>query len=259
MRHDADNLLREWADRQAPDPARLAALEARIVSACRSCQPLDGQAASRGRTRTLRFDAHHRQYLLYVVAGLAAAVLAILLYEVLAVGRHGLAPLLREENRLFAGQRPGMARVFGETERLFGPNLQWVAQSGCRGDLSVAATPGADGQAMVVRLAVLRRDDGTPWRRLWVADIVARPDDLVEWSPDGLPGNRVSLWMHRLDSGAALLESSLDLQAPMKMQAETSEVLRFGAAATAARVRRGDVEFLLLQTLAPAGGVPCAS
>ena len=251
-------MLHDWADRQAPDPAQLHALEARIVAARRS--GVAPSALPHGGAHPLHFDPRQR-HLLYFAAGIAATLAAVALWQVFATGRRGLAPLLREESGLFAGRRPSMVRVFDETERLFGSNLQWFAQSGHCTELGVSDTSaaGQDAQPMVIRIAVLRRTSTTPWRRIWVADIVARPDDAIEWTPDGESGNRVSLWLHRLDCGAALLESRLDLQAPMRMQAETREVLRFGAAATAARVRRGDVEYLLLQTLAPAGGKPCAS
>ena len=260
MKSDADKMLRDWADRCAHDASQLRALEARIVATYRSGTPSSDRALPRGGTRPLLFNAR-RRHLLYFVAGIAATLTAAALWQVLAIRSHDLAPLLREESGLFAGRRPSMARVFDESERLFGSNLQWFAQSGhCTGlGVSDAPVAGQAAQAMVVRIAVLRRAGGMPWRRVWVGDVVARPDDAIEWAPEGEPGNHISLWLHRLDSGAALLESRLDLQAPMKMQAETREVLRFGAAATAAHMRRGDVEYLLLQTLAPAGDKPCTS
>ena len=67
------------------------------------------------------------------------------------------------------------------------------------------------------------------------------------------------LWLHRLDTGAAFVESRLELRQPVALHAETSEVLRFGASRNVTRMRRGDTEYLLLQTVAPTGGKPCSS
>lgn len=247
-----DTTLHAWAERQAPDPTRLRALEARIAQ--RYQQPSGTPVACPS------VDTRHHGWIFFA-AGVAATLLIVGTWAVLSRDRDHLAPLLREEGGLFAGRKPAMSRVFCETERLFGTNLQWVAQSGPNAELGLVDEPVCKGRAMIVHLSVVARrtGDNNGWQRIWQADVVARTDGVVELTPDGIPGNHVALWLHRLDDGKAFVESRLDLCRPLKMEAETSEVLTFGASRDVTRIRRGDTEYLLLQTVSPTGGAPCSS
>ena len=264
MKRDTDQLLREWGARPASDPARLRALEERIVAAYRAGAQPNG---SRGRNDSDDRNASNvkhfgvrRRNLLCFVAGIAATLLAVVLVQGVQYRRHDLTLLLCEEGSLFAGRKPAMARVFCETERLFGSNLQWVAQSGRSAELGLVDDPVVKGRPMLVHLSVVARRAGDQgWQRIWQADVVARTDGVVELTPDGISGNHIALWLHRLDDGKMFVESRLELCRPLKMEAETSEVLTFGAARDVTRIRHGDTEYLLLQTVSPAGGVPCAS
>ena len=135
-----------------------------------------------------------------------------------------------------------------------------MAQSGSEAELGVSETP-AGGQPLVVRLVIVARplDDGA-WRRLWEAEVVARADTTLELTPAGRPDNRLTLWLHCLEGGVALVESRLRLHVPVAIEAATSEVLKFGATRKVTRVLHEGVEYLLLQTVAPAdGGQPCSS
>ena len=262
MKLNTDNLLQEWAKRQSPNPEQVHALEDRIIAAYRTGASLDGRNSRRRGGRIVPFSAHHRSLLCFV-AGVAATLLAVVSVRLWSGDRHDLAPLLREEGGLFAGREPAMSRVFCETERLFGTNLQWIVQSGHNAELGLVDTPAGnnDAKAMIVHLSVVARraGDHKGWQRIWQADVVARADGVVELTPDGTPGNHIALWLHGLDDGKAFVESRLDLCRPVSMEAETREVLKFGASRDVARIRNGDTEYLLLQTVSPTGGAPCSS
>ena len=82
----------------------------------------------------------------------------------------------------------------------------------------------------------------------------------LDLTPAGRPDDRLMLWMHCLEGGAALVESRLMLHGPVTIEAETSEVLKFGATRKVTRVLHEGVEYLLLQTVAPVdGGESCRS
>lgn len=257
MNQPIDNLLRDWSARREPGESERRQLEARVLQAARQAIHDGRQSRAKPAGRQSLRQAHH---LLWFAAGIAATLLIAGIWLFLARTRDPLAPLLSEESGLFAGRRGSMARIFRETEQLFGSNLQWVAQSGGDAELGITETP-AEGEALVVRVVVVARPVGTAaWKRLWKADVVARANGILEISPDGNPDNRMALWLHRLEGGAALVESRLTLHAPVAIEAETSEVLKFGATRKVTRVLHGGVEYLLLQTVAPvAGGQPCAS
>lgn len=244
-----DALLQDWAARREPDGEHRRRLETRVLHAWRS------------RSRPVRPRwRDHGHHLLWFAAGVAAALVAA------AMLRCGTAPegmpldrLLAEEGTRFAARRPALARIFCETERLFGGKLQWVAQSGREAEIGLADVAD-DASPLVVRLTLVARQDGTrAWRRVWTADMVARTDGMLDLAPDGNPANRVALWMHRLEGGGAFIESRLMLGQPVRFSAETSEVLPFGESCKTVRLRSGDTEYLLLQTVAPTGGQPCSS
>lgn len=247
-----DLALRAWADRQAPNQASLRALEARIAQQCR--QPAGNPIAWPPVVTRL-----HGWFCF--AAGVAATLLIVGSWAVFSRDHNRLQPLLREEGGLFAGRKPAMSRVFCETERLFGSNLQWLAQSGHSAELGLVDEPAGRGKAMIVHLSVVARrvGDGKVWRRVWQADVVARADGIVELAPDGIPGNHIALWLHRLDDGKAFVESRLELANPVKLDAETREILTFGTSRDVTRIRSGDTEYLLLQTISPTGGEPCSS
>ncbi len=238
MNDTIDNLLRDWAARHEPDGDRRRRLEARILRAYRSdhrASPAGPQWIDRGHC------------LLWFAAGATAAFAAAVLWRGDGTTGDPLAALLAEERSHFADRRPALARIFCETERLFGAKLQWVAQSGRGAELGVSDLPD-DAATLAVRLTLVARRDGTrEWKRIWEADVVARTDGMLELAPDGNPANRVALWMHRLEGGGALVESRLMLASPVRFSAETSEVLPFGDSRNTARVRCGDTEYLLLQ------------
>jgi len=252
MKRNIDDALKAWSARHAPDRDHLSALVNRIGQ-----QRL---AAPTVLAWSWQASGHWPRVTAFAT-GVAATLLAVLLWTT-CTERHGsLSRLLRNEGAQFAQHRAALATVFSETERLFGTNLQWVAQSGRRAELGLVNAAANGDEPMVVHLSVMTRRAGEDrtWRCVWQADVVARPDGLINLDPDGQTGNRVALWLHRLDDGAAFVESRLELHQPVVMHAETSEVLRFGASRNVTRMRRGDTEYLLLQTVAPTGGKPCSS
>jgi hypothetical protein len=270
---DMDDVLRGWGARRAPAADRLQALEARIIRSQQlrtSGARTAAEAASRlpAKAGTPTESAGKAPAILRTAVGFAAGVAAtlatLLMWQVFACHRDGLAPLLREESGLFDGRRRSLARVFGETERVFGPSLMWVAQTGRDAELGLDERPGptGNGSPLVMHLSVVARRDGDAcgWRRVWQSDVVARTDGVMEMAPDGDPANRLTLWMHRLEGRDVLIESRLSLHTPLRMRTETSEILRFGATRDVSRVRCGDTEYRLLQTVAPAkGGDGCSS
>lgn len=242
--------------RRTLDPARQRALEERILRATR-------------KLRVSTYDRLHRRLRVAVLAGFAAGAAATLVTMHLLSREtvHPLRPsamdawkaLLVEERGLFADRRPAMARVFTETERLFGPNLRWIAQSEHTMELGVSDTA-APGTPLMVRITLVARHHGsTSWQRIWGTEVVARTDDLLELPPPGTPHGALAVWMHPLGGCAALVENRLALRSPVGMEAESSEVLRFGATRSVRQFRHAGIEYRLLQTVAPIGGGACSS
>jgi len=258
MKVPLDTLMRDWAARQQPSEAERRQLEARVLQRVR--QTLQNARQGNGQPTYRKVPNHLRHPMFWFAAGIAATLMIAGIWHFLILPHDPLVSVLREENGLFAGRRRSIARIFCETERLFGPNLQWIAQSGNDDELGLAETPMGE-EPLVVRIVIVARPVGNgAWRRLWETEVVARANARLELTPDGMLDNHLALWLYQLEGGAALVESRLRLNAPVAIEAETSEVLKFGATRKVTRVLHKGFEYLLLQTVAPVGeNQSCAS
>lgn len=112
---------------------------------------------------------------------------------------------------------------------------------------------------MVLRITLAARMRGTEqWQRIWKTELVATTDDLLEIAPPAGMDHRIALWIHRLDRDTALVENRLTLMRPLRMEAESSEILRFGVPRSVNQFTHGDMEYRILQTVATLGEQPCS-
>lgn len=85
-----------------------------------------------------------------------------------------------------------------ELNRSFPEGLSWVSKVGEALDICPAPGKGGGVPSLMIRQVVLRQVDGA-WRQVYVADILARPDEPVE-------SHRNYLWAHRLETGLYAVE-----------------------------------------------------
>ena len=183
------------------------------------------------------------------LAGVAATVVAILSVQLMYTPRaeRQFDKLLEEEGRLSAQRSASMAKIFSETERLFGPALQWVAEMPKSAEIGLSDTP-SDAAPMVVRVTMVCKNAEGEWERLWGMEVVARSGGALELKePDG--AQRFLLSLRKIGEHQALVESCLTLDNGVSLNAQSREVLRFGEAKSVQRILADGREYHILQTV----------
>ena len=232
---ELDQRLKAWAVRQDAT-ADTPTLEARIVAALAKKTPVVQR----------RRWTHVASFLAGAAAAVVIALLTLLATRAPRAERE-FAGLLEEEGRLSEQRRASMAKIFNETERLFGSNLQWVAEGGTTVEMGLSETP-ADGEPMALRVTVVRRDAGGEWRRVWGMEVVARHDGTLEMEEP-----RMSLSLRRLDGQLAFVESSLVVRNGFSLDAQSRETLHFGEAKSVRHIIDDNYEYHVLYTVIPTG------
>ena len=225
--NELDQLLKNWASRMEGERPR----------APRPHAPRPVVPSSR------------RPHILSFITGAAAALAAVLAVLLLRAPRadRQFAQLLKEESRLASQRHASMVKIFNETERLFGPNLQWVADTQTTAELGLSETP-SDAAPLVLRVTVVRRDASGEWSRLWGMEVVARGDGTLEMEEP-----RLSLSLRALDGRQAFVESRLALANGVTLSAQSREILRFGESKSVGCFFEDGSEYRVLQTVEPAG------
>ena len=232
---ELDRQLKAWASRRCATDTHT--LEKKIP-----------MRLAQGETSVRQHRWTHGMSFLAGIAATVVVVLTLLLMRTPQTERQ-FAKLLEEEGRLSAQRRASMAKIFNETERLFGPNLQWIAESKKTAEIGLSDTP-SDAAPLVVRVTVVRKDADGGWLRLWGMEVVARDDGALEMKePDGT--QRLLLSLRRIDGQQAFVESSLMLDNGISLTAQSRGILRFGEAKSVQRVLEDGREYRILQTVEP--------
>ncbi len=234
MKTDAEQnqQLRQWAARQCGDTK---SLEERIIAAAMQGKP------PRRWTHGMSFLAG--------VAATAIAVLTLIISRAWSTDSQ-LARLLIEEKECLEQRRASLSKIFNETERVFGPNLQWIAESKTTAELGLSEAP-SGGEPMLLRVTVVRKGTDGQWQRVWGMELVARNESVLQLTePDG--AQRLALSLSRLDEHLAVVESFLVMSNGFSLTAQNRDILRFGEAKSIRRVSGDGTEYRILQTLTPA-------
>ena len=207
-----DQQLKHWAARHTPHDTR--ALEEKISSLVASVRPLPRKRWTHAHT---------------FLAGAAAAAVVMFVSFVDWMPREArqFARLLKEEEKLSAQRRASMTKIFNETERLFGANLQWIAEEKNNVELGLSETPSA-AEPMILRVTVVHKNEAGEWRRVWSAEVVARDKSKVVLNVPGVT--------------------------EIKLDVRSHESLNFGKAKSVMRIAGNGTEYRVLQTIAPTTG-----
>lgn len=238
-----DDLLKDWAARRQPAASELDRLADRVARAV-----ADAPAAAAAAEQPVRAPVSWWPRLALLAAGAAAGFAVALLVRAPAPETpDGVLSLVR----IAPAQVETRRALFGEMEQLFAGHLRWCSVSGHDVQMGMAETParGTVSPNTWVRLVVTRRASGaTEWQRVWEADILARNQEFVELNPNPGQGNRVAMWVYANEDGTLVVESTVDLQAPVTFVSSTASVSRPGVPVEIATLTTADAEYRVFQT-----------
>ena len=259
---DLDSLLQQWAADRNPEEEELAELLARISAAL--------EQNAHGELEDLPVPARrHTGWRLAAWVSLAVAATLLIAVIALRVSRTERrdAPIVHKERpedapppfaQLTRDQLIRTAAVSAEMERLFEGRLAWFAEIGDRVDFgpNLAKEHALDdGTTMVVRLLVMRREQGRKdWKRVWEVDVVTRSEQLVQLAPGDAGGPGVVLWTFPLPDGKIHVDSSLTVSGEENLISSTTSVQEAGVPNTVFSAQTDRGQYQVLQTVAPLVG-----
>jgi len=100
--------------------------------------------------------------------------------------------------RLDAQDIAELKTISQEIHRSFPEGVSWVSKVGGALDICPSVGKGGGSPTLMIRQVVLRQTGGE-WHQVYVADILARPDEPVE-------SQRNYFWAHRLETGLYAVE-----------------------------------------------------
>ena len=190
-----------------------------------------------------------RKHLLFFLAGVAATLAVALVFLLPRESKEDrrFLELFQNEIYLTDQRHAAISKIFHENERLFGHNLQWVAETSETVELGLSETP-SDAAPMVVRVTVLRKDANGEWSKLWRMDVVARLDGVFEMNEPG-DAQHLSLSLRRTSETTTFVESRLTLANGIVLNAQSSDANYFGAPKGVKVVSDGGVFYAIIQTV----------
>ena len=248
MSEIVDKLIKQWAERRAPDAVQEQALEDRIVAEVRRMHRLRLSAVP-----ARAFPSLLASRLTWAVLGAVVALGAGAIF--IHVRTPGIPPPNGSElaGMSQAGART-VQRLFEETNRLFDDQLRWVTQSdggNLELGLAVAGERAAAGrQPVAVRVTIVSRPSNRDaWKRVWQADVLTWTEEAVELKPDLASGNKLALWVFPVGNGNMALDSRFDMKMPLQISSQASAIVREGQPLKTLTVREGEAEYCVFQTV----------
>lgn len=248
-----DQLLRTWADAHRATSETHDDLTRRVTTQVRR-QPLmclPQRSAARRASAWLR-------PLACALAGAAVTLVSLLYWRGPPIGPPTSAPASSVPGLpLAVRQLPpdgpgGLARTVNE---LFCDRLLWLVETDTDVKLGLA-TNGHPAELttssmVVVRMLVLSKaPSDTEWRRAWEANVVTRPEQIVDTILDGESQSRLALWAYAMEDGAIAVDSKLKLHEPVSVSVDTSRVFISGKPARVFSMQTETEEFQVYQTAA---------
>lgn len=143
--------------------------------------------------------------------------------------------------------------LFAEMEKMFSERLKWVAESNGDVGLGIESVPDAElsgSVPMLVRLVVVAQDQTTDESRtVWQADVLVRGEEFVEISPNRGADNKLGLWVYPLEDGKIALDTSLSLDAPVRLESRANRIASRGKPEEIMCLHTDGIEYRVFQTV----------
>jgi hypothetical protein len=146
------------------------------------------------------------------------------------------------------------AKLFAELERMFGPQLRWVAEAEGAIEMGIepdaTAAPSVDSQPVTLRLTVVRRGPGeVNWSVMWSVNVLARSEQLVTLPRTTVESPSLLVWTYLLPDGKIACDAELSWGGQEGFHVTASELQTAGDIREVAAEEDGGVEYRVFQTV----------
>ena len=252
---DQDKLLQGWARRQARTTAESDGELAGRISAELRRQQIAQFASTRPAQTPAAFWVPR---LAWAAAGALLMLAAVTILprsddrpETLASMSldHALPrPIVADVPVVAGGDVAVEKRVLSELRRVFGPQLLGFADSRHGLQLALGNDPAAAALApqsfVRVHCALVKRQAGAPaWQTVWQTTAVVQAQERLEIRPQERTDVILSLWCLPLNGAGVLVDSQLEMSAPLRFSHTGSDFCPTGRGARAFGLTDGDTEY----------------
>lgn len=257
-----DQLLRDWAAQHAADARTLDRLHGSICQALEHGGPAAGETPSAPESTVAASRQTWPHRTVWFSLGAAVALLLVISLSVFfSPGAPEVArpdPPNSEDETLLAEitseQLAHEKQLFAELERIFGGQLQWVAESDGSIELGIdpdaAAEPGTDAKPVTMRFTVAkRRPHEHEWQVVWAVNLVARNEQVVQYRPDNADSPSLSVWTFALPDGKIACDATLSFDGDAGLHLTTSDLQSPGEVAESASTQEDGVEYRVFQAI----------
>lgn len=256
MKDKLDEVLRNWSNGKELEATHLRILEERI---CREIlgrkflrlgDPAEGEGAFKFWDRFL-----------FAGLGAAAACLLFLLLHYLFASTP-CEPM--ESGGVELAAIPELqvqhdAVFFQEARQLFAEALHWIVSSEDEIQLGIQQGEGGrtpENPALMIHIVVLSRlADGSPWRKVWAAQVMTRGEEWVDVTLSHKTQNRLSVWAYPMPDGMIALDSAFWLKVPFQISTCASRVLRPGEPSEVFSLKTPETEYRVFQAVKPLAAI----
>lgn len=245
-----DDLLRAWSSRNLATRTDLDHLRSMLVRNREQVEISEAVGRSRFRSRWI------------VLMAVAAVLFMATTLSLLQFATHSdedpagkVEPSLMASLQLAPREIAARSELYGELNRLFGSQLNWMAEAENSVELglqpSAATTSSADptSKLMLVRMSVVRLNPSDKvWYSVWSVDFVARCEQVVRCQPT-TDGPILNAWLFVLPDAKVACDAELQMNDDGGWQISTSTLQAVGELQLVTSIQHRNVEYRVFQTI----------
>lgn len=247
-----DSVLKAWGERNQPDPARLAGLEARVRDSwpSKTAWPSAADELAPARRFALRWVAAAAGLMLLALA--AGSLLRSFRHsEIQYAEGNGSLELARFTDEQVSARHA----ILDEVEALFAGQVRWIRldADGMRlGMAEDSAGPATKDARLAVRtVMVVREESRGDWKPVWSSDVLTRAEEYIELSPEAGFAGAMDLWVHRLPDGRYALDSEIEWPSPQLARSYETRIMSPGKPEQILSQKTAGREYRIYQSIEP--------
>lgn len=245
-----DDLLRAWSSRNLATRTDLDHLRSLLE---RNGEQIGiGKAVGRSRLRSRWIALTAVAAVLFLAATLSMLQFAKQSDETPA---EIVEPYMMASLQLVPREIAARSELYGELKRLFGPQLNWMAEAKDSVELGLqppaVATSSADSASklMLVRMTVVRLNPpDNVWYEVWSVDFVTRCEQVVRCQPI-TDGPILNAWLFALPDAKVACDAELEMNNGGGWKISTSTLQAVGELQQVTSVQHDNVEYRVFQTV----------
>ena len=262
-----DQALQGWADRSVADEESLTQLRGSILSELEDDSEQDIVEQTIVERATVANTNNWQTRVTWFALGVAAAALLLAFSSIWMFSQDDqqiVIPHPPEQDNLemFAAITPEQlaqkTKLFTEMERIFGGQLDWVAESNGTIEIGVESNvtrtvSNENSVPIAIRITVVRKKPNEQdWTPAWTVDLVSRSERLVQFTSNNADAPELVVWTYTLPDGMIACDTELiSVDGVDGLDAASSALQAAGVTKQVAAPESDGTEYQVFQSVVP--------